>query len=556
MKNKLSKFFSLAMLMSCLTGFAVGCGEVASTTVTPTTTATPTTTVAPTSTVKPTTTGTPTTTIAPTSTVKPTTAAPTTATPTISDIVSLKVEGERIVDGTEFASHKLKVIAVNKNGEEAELSEDKYDIALPTETKAKLGVKYEAKVTLKENPSISKTFVYEVVTRLQGEHGKSVNGKVVTEPEYVFDGENFILGEDVTSVGGFAKSVNSDKEGSVSLSFNSKTNSNAELTIRMSNSNLQSTEDGYYFMEDLQMNTIIDISVNGSNIDIGDDVIIPGTPIYSLEKAYAPLYGIYHNITFDNINLKAGINDIKISFKKSTINGLNHWKESPSEGNIDYLDICTVGSTISNDISSIRVDEKFVPNYGTKIADTVVIGTSGNTDIMLDNSQVTIVDIEDENNEYYIFKNNKIKVSLNDNSAINCDWTYEIAKTYSSVIKWEDIELDEANSKVYWVFEFENRGYEASQYKLFDGTFTFVPTIIETTLLTIKFKIDISDYSAKTYYPHAEYTVDGVTTKYFAHKNGDLLVNATQYNANATASLNGKNYSLKLEWGMANLVVA
>ena len=77
-------------------------------------------------------------TIAPTSTVKPTTAAPTTATPTIRDIVSLKVEGERIVDGTEFASHKLKVIAVNKNGEEAELSEDKYDIALPTETKAKL----------------------------------------------------------------------------------------------------------------------------------------------------------------------------------------------------------------------------------------------------------------------------------------------------------------------------------------------------------------------------------------------------------------------------------
>ena len=27
MKNKLSKFFSLAMLMSCLTGFVVGCGE-------------------------------------------------------------------------------------------------------------------------------------------------------------------------------------------------------------------------------------------------------------------------------------------------------------------------------------------------------------------------------------------------------------------------------------------------------------------------------------------------------------------------------------------------
>ena len=91
---------------------------------------------------------------------------------------------------------------------------------------------------------------------------------------------------------------------------------------------------------------------------------------------------------------------------------------------------------------------------------------------------------------------------------------------------------------------------------MFDGTFTFEPTIVETTVFTIKFKIDISNYDAKTYYPHAEYTVDGVTTKYYAHKNGDLIVNASQFNADASASLNGKNYSLKTEWNMATLIVA
>ena len=80
--------------------------------------------------------------------------------------------------------------------------------------------------------------------------------------------------------------------------------------------------------------------------------------------------------------------------------------------------------------------------------------------------------------------------------------------------------------------------------------------LTETTLFTIKFKIDVTNYAPNTYFPHAEYTVDGKTTKYPEHKNGDLLVTSSQYNASAGGTLNGKTYSLNLEWDMANLVIA
>lgn len=535
-----------SLLLVGLLGVLASCGGTP-TTATPTNTPT---TVAPTTTVVPTTTATPTTTVAPTQ--KPTTAPAADAT-----VTGLKVENLKIASGEAFASHSLKVIGVYSDGAEQELDASKYEVTLPSESVAKLGIKSEVTVKLKENASISNTVSYDVYARLEGELGKQVNSKVKTEPEYVIQGEEFVLGEDVSFAGGFAAAIKAGNEGSVTLTFVSATNASGEFTVRMSNSNLQKTDDGYYYMEALRMNTILDLTINGKAIAISDDVIIPGTPVYTIEKSYAPCYGVYHNITFKNVEFEAGLNNIKFSFKPSTIGGTSCWDESPSEGNIDYVDVITKGSVVTGDIASIRVDEKFVPNYADKLEDTVVIATTTtNQELTLEKSQVTIVDADDATNAYYLEKTNNLKVTLVNDSSITCTYSYEIAKEYLSKVKWEDIEIDEANSKVYWTFEFNNRGYTADQYRLFDGSTTFAPAEVETTLFTIKFKIDVTNFSAATYYPHAQYTVDGVTTMYPEHKNGDLLVGASQYNAAAGGTFNGKTYSLVVNWGMATLVVA
>ena len=416
------------------------------------------------------------TTVTPTTTTLTPTTIPTTATSVNAVITGLKVENLSIVEGNEFKTHVLKVLGVYSNGTEKELDSNDYDVVFPSDLIARLGIKSEVTIILKSDENIKTTVSYDVSARLEGELGKTVNSTIKTEPEYTLNGDNYVVGKNVSFAGGFGKAVNSGSEGSVTLSFVSVTNTTGGFTIRMSNSNLQITNDGYYYMRDLKMNTIIDLTINNTPVAINDNIVIPGTPVYTLEKDYVPCYGIYHNINFENIAFRAGINDIKISFKPSTISEINYWEESPSEGNIDYVDVHTSGEEVSGEISSIRVDERFAPKYADLIEDTIVIATtSDNKELVLNKTQVNIVDSEDSGNIYYVYKRNNVKVTLIGNEEVSCLFTFEIAKEYITKLKWEDIEIDTTNNKVYWTFEFNNRGYTADQYRLFDGSTTFVP---------------------------------------------------------------------------------
>ena len=215
---------------------------------------------------------------------------------------------------------------------------------------------------------------------------------------------------------------------------------------------------------------------------------------------------------------------------------------------------CNYSKKIEGEVRSIYIPDTFTPNYATKLSATPVIAVVGTEEFELDPSLVRIINANDPKNEHYLFGDNSVTVQLKDNPDVSFTKVFTIPTEYSSVLNYVD--LIEENGKVYWTFEFENRGYTADQYRIFDGTNTFVPEQVEETIKTIKFKIDVTSYGNATYYPHASYTVDGVTTLYTAHKNGDLLVSDGRWNKDKTINLNGKTYKLTLNYNMATLVVS
>ena len=148
-----------------------------------------------------------------------------------------------------------------------------------------------------------------------------------------------------------------------------------------------------YWMKPLQINTIADLLVNDEIVAIPNNVILAGSGPHA---SYAPLYNVYSEFTFENVPLNAGLNNITLQFKKSTIGEKNHWNETPSTMNIDYIDLITEGHSIdkSAKVKQIGFQDDFVINYGDNF-DTMIIpiyATYNNGEnAILESDEVTII---------------------------------------------------------------------------------------------------------------------------------------------------------------------
>ena len=118
------------------------------------------------------------------------------------------------------------------------------------------------------------------------------------------------------------------------------------LQIRVSNSNLFKIDNNYW-MKPLQINTIADLYLNDQQIAIPNDVILGGCGPH---KDYEPLYNVYSDVTFKNLPLTVGRNRVKLKFKNSTIGELNHFDETPSTMNFDYVTFSTSGVPMDENI--------------------------------------------------------------------------------------------------------------------------------------------------------------------------------------------------------------
>ncbi len=473
-------------------------------------------------------------------------------------VTKLILAGEAIVQsGSKLSDTQMEINAVYESGNRLPLDKSQY-IVSGGDTVAKLGKAYNVKVSYTQNPSISLSTGVIVRAKLEGEHGIIVGGYSKTETEFaVIDGVITNLGKSVSFAGDFGGTVLRGGEGSLTITVNSESAIVSDITMRCGNSyccfvNGANKNDGYRMLP-LQINTILDLTVNGKEIVIPDSVVLKGTDI---DKDYAPLYGIYYEFTFEDIALEPGANTIKVSFKTSTVGAMNCWGESPSTMNIDYINVDAVGNEIPDTfpIEKIEVSSNYTVAIGGKISDIkppVVAILANGTKVLVPSDQFNYeVSGGDAGDVYTKYGKYTVKVTLKSNPAVTATGAVEFVG-----IKVLNAGVEKEGDKVYYVFSGNAWGYTAEDLMFFDGSKMF-DMITEFDGNKFTFKIDVTHLTPGTaIYPHLR--VKGAV--YYnggANNNGDIRGYDLKFTDGQSVTVGGQLYRIVKEYEMPVLKIS
>ncbi len=469
-------------------------------------------------------------------------------------VVSLVLRGDAIVQaGEKLSTTAMNVSAIYESGNRKQLDAEEYTVS-GGDTVAKFGKAYHVSVSYNENPAIKLSAPVIVRSTLQGEKGIVVGGKTNTETEYaVVDGVIQNLGVSVSFAGDFTKPIQNGQEGSLAFNINSESAIIGNITMRCGNSyccyaNGKDATDGY-IMQPLQINTILDLTINGKAVAIPDSVVLKGS---GPDKDYAPLFGIYYEFTFEDIPLEAGTNVVKFTFKYSTAGAVNLWNESPSTLNIDYVNFDTVGNEIPENytIESIEISPNFEMKHNqitTNMKPSVVATLTNGTKIL---TPAELVDIKITGGKVgesrVVYGKYTITATLKSNPEITTSKDYEVCGT--RVLK---AGLEVVNGKVYYVFSGNTYGYAAEDFVFFNEN-TIYDLIIEFNETEFTFKIDVTDLTVGTViYPHLR--IQGVPYYNGSNNNGDILGQGLTFKDGQTVTLGGKIYKIERLYSMPNL---
>ena len=423
------------------------------------------------------------------------------------------VDGAIVNAGSEIDSAIMEVNAVYENGNRRPLTPDEYtiDAALGA---VEFGKMYHLTVSYNADPTKTATTDIKVRQTLQGEDGIVVGGSVKTEDEYaIIGGVITKLENQVSFAGNFSASVLKGEEANLTLLLNSSAQTTGDITVRCSNSynvyfNGSNADDGY-IMKPLQINTILDLTVNGREVRVPATVVLRGCGPY---ESYAPLYGIYYEFTFEGVQLDAGINNVKFNFKRSTVGATNCWGESPSTLNIDYVHFDSFGSEIPDEytIVGIEVSEGFAPQYGQRFDEAeipVVAILDNGTRIAAPEGSYTIeITGGAEGDEIFKFGKYTITAYLKDDPSNKSSIEVEIPVFEHFVVLTAGVEI--VDGRVLYYFTGESTGYTVEDIEFFDGG-TIYPITVELGDTTFRFYVDATDAGyGTTYWPHLR--LDGV----------------------------------------------
>lgn len=474
------------------------------------------------------------------------------------DVESIVIVGDAIVNaGNYITSASVEVNAIYESGNRKALTADEYTIS-GTADAIEFGKTYELTVTYKADTA--KTAKTNVVVRqtVQGEDGVIVGGAKKAEIEYqVIDGVITETENKVTFAGNFSKSVLNGAEASLTLTIVSATEAIGDITMRCSNSyNVYANgvnSDGGYMMMPLQINTILDLTVNGNVVAVPATVILKGCGPY---ETYAPLYGIYYEFTFEDVQLYAGINEVKFNFKRSTVGATNCWGESPSTLNIDYVNFDTVGNAIPENytVSGLEITGMTAAEHGMNISDikasAVGVIDGGQKIAIPDDSYTVTVSGGKEGATTIGFGTYTVTVALVSNPSIKASKEFTIEEFESFVVLNAGVQVE--GDKVYYVFSGDCTVYTAEDIVFFDGVKEFKYT---TEVADGKFvlKVDVTDMELGTIYPHIR--IGGTNYENGANANGDVRDNGLTFIEGQCVSLNGKIYTIKTQYSMPTLVI-
>jgi len=472
-------------------------------------------------------------------------------------VVAMLLGDDAVVQsGSKLANTNMEISVIYESGNRRRLTKEEYTVS-SGDTVAKLGKAYNITVSYNENPAISLTTGVIVRTTVEGEDGIIVGGKRSQEAEYaVVDGVITYTGKSVAFAGGFGGTVLKGGEGSLTLTVDSASAVVGNITMRCGNSyccfvNGVDKTDGYRMLP-LQINTILDLTVNGKPVAIPDSVVLKGTDI---NKDYQPLYCIYYEFTFENIALEAGTNTIKVSFKPSTVNAMTCWNESPSTLNIDYVNFDTVGNEIPDNftIDQIELSSNYTVAVGGKISDIKppVVAILANGSKVLVPSELFDFTVSGGQAGEVTTKYGKYTVTatLKSNPTVKASTDVEFVG-----IKILKASVEKEGDKVYYVFSGDCYGYTAEDLMFFNEAKMY-DMIVEFTDSTITFKIDVTLLPPGTaIYPHLK--VKGVN--YYnggANNNGDIRGNGLTFTNNQRITLGNQVYTIVREYEMPVLKI-
>ena len=469
-------------------------------------------------------------------------------------VTSIVIVDKAIVNaGDVITNAAMEVNAVYESGNRKLLTSDEYSIS-GSAGALEFGKTYE--LTVSYNADTTKTAKTAVTVRqtLQGEDGVIVGGKKNTETEYaVIDGVITELGHKVSFAGNFSASVLKGQEASLTLTLISSASTVGDITMRCGNSYCVNAADGYS-MKPLQINTILDLTVNGREVRVPANVILKGC---GPAEKYAPLFGIYYEFTFEDIQLDAGVNKIEFHFKKSTVGATNCWGESPSTLNIDYVNFDSTGSEIPDEytITDIEISDLFVPTYTQKFDEVKVpvIATIDNgSKIAIDYDLYDItVSGGPEGYDYFLFGTYTITATLKSDPSVTTSKEVTLPEVESITILTASVEI--IDGRAYYVFTGNATGITAEEVKFFDGSTKFNFTF-ETTPTTFVLRIDATDMAIGTYiYPHL--SVNGENYANGANAAGDIRDNGLSFANGQYVTLNGKKYTIVNEYSMPCLSI-
>ena len=472
-------------------------------------------------------------------------------------IVAIVLKGDAIVkSGSKLSDAEMEVNAIYESGNRKRLGKEEYTVSMGNVV-AKFGKAYNVSVTYNNNPDLALTTNVIVRYTAQGEDGTIVGGKAKTESEYaVVDGVIKSIGKNVSFAGDFGKTVLNGNEGSLTLTVNSESAVVSNITMRCGNSyccfvNGVDKSNGYRMLP-LQINTILDLTVNGKEVKIPNSVVLKGTDPH---QDYAPLYGIYYEFTFENVALEAGANTIKIKFKPSTVNAMTCWNESPSTLNIDYVNFDTVGNDIPDefDINQIELSPNYTVAVGGKISNLKpgVVATLANGTKVLVSSDLfdyTVIGGE-EGATTTTYGKYTVTATLKSNPAVKATRDIEFVG-----IKVLQAGVELVDNKVYYTFGGISYGYVAEDLVFFDNANPY-NLITEFDGNRFSFKIDVTYLTSGTViYPHLK--VQGAN--YYnggANNNGDIVGSDLKFTNNQSVTLNNQTYTIVREYNMPTLRV-
>lgn len=471
-------------------------------------------------------------------------------------VVAMLLGSDAIVQsGSKLSDTDMEISVIYESGNRRRLTQEEYTVS-GGNTVAQLGRAYNITVTYNEDSAISLATGVIVRTTVQGEDGVIVGGKRNQEAEYaVVDGTIVSQGKNTGFAGDFSKSVFNGSEGSVTFQLTSESEVVGNFTMRCANSyccyaNGVDAAAGYV-MKPLQINTIMDLIVNGQEVAIPDSLVLKGSGPHG---SFAPLYNIYYDVVFENIALEPGENTIKVKFKYSTNGAANVWGQSPSTLNIDCISFDAVGNEIPDDFVIERIE--ISSNYQVKVNQRFDLIKPSVYALLEDGTRIradqSLFDFEvtggEEGAVRVTYGKYTITAILKSNPSVRASREIE-----SIGVKIFNVSLEQEDDKVYYVFRGTQYGCTAEDLQFFDGT-TVYDLITEINGGEIVFKIDVTLLPAGVkIYPHLK--VRGVNYFNGENENGDIMGYELVFTNHQQVTLNGQVYELVRDYSMPSLKI-